>query len=107
MPTWCLFTSAPSDSPANVCISGKTAESVSLVWDLLDFESQNGIILGYVVNVTVAETGETFQDYSTTNRITLHSLRPFTTYTFAVAAQTSVNDGPFSTTVTSRTAEAG
>ena len=80
---------------------------MSLVWDQLEFENQNGIIVGYVVNVTVAETGETFQDYSATNRITLHSLRPFTTYTFAVAAQTSVNVGPFSITVTSRTAEAG
>ena len=80
---------------------------MSLVWDQLELENQNGIIVGYVVNVTVAETGETFQDYSATNRITLHSLRQFTTYIFAVAAQTSVNVGPFSITVTSRTAEAG
>ena len=77
------------------------------MWDTPEVEQQNGIITGYVVNVTVVETGERFQSFSTSITVTIDALRPLTTYICAIAAQTIAGVGPFSTTVSVRTEEGG
>ena len=59
-----------------------------------------------MINVTVVET-EIFQIFSATNSVTLDSLRPFTTYICAVAAQTAIGVGPFSIIIVVNTLEAG
>ena len=70
-------------------------------------QAQNGIITGYLINVTVVGTGETFQVSSTTTNLVIHSLRPFTTYVCVIAAETSAGTGPFSISLTVQTNEAG
>ena len=61
-------------------------------------ESQNGIITEYVLNVSVLETGEQFQRRAqgTATSLSVESLHPDYTYTYIVAAGTSVGRGPFS-----------
>ena len=60
-------------------------------------EEQNGIITGYFINVTLSERGELFQVFSEMSELTVESLRPYSTYSFVIKAQTNVGIGPFST----------
>ena len=99
--------SVPSSSPRNFTVTETSSDSVSLTWHPPEADQQNGVITGYVINVTVAMTGETSQLFSSTNELTAESLMPFTTYNFVIAAQTSAGIGPFSTTISVQTDEAG
>ncbi len=101
-----MFT-APSAPPEAVSVSATSSDSILLTWAPPDSHHQNGIITGYVINVTTADTGEPFQVYSGTTSLIQGSLHPFTKYTFVVAAQTSVGTGPFSTTLTAQTHQSG
>ena len=70
-------------------------------------QNRNGIITGYIVNVTALDTGEISQYITPDRNLTLNSLTPFSTYAFIIAARTSVGAGPFSTDVTIQTLEDG
>ena len=69
-------------------------------------EYQNGIIIGYVINVTVEETGEMYQLYSSTTNITA-TLIPFTTYTIVITAENSVGTGSYTEVLNIHSEEAG
>ena len=60
-----------------------------------------------MVNVTVVETGERFQSFSTSTTLTLDALKPFTAYICVIAAQNSAGVGPFSITISVCTKEGG
>ena len=106
--SFCTFTLvAPSMPPENLISETTTSESVTLNWSPPDIQSQNGIITGYLINVTEIETGETFQVSSATTNLVIQSLRPFTTYVCVIAAETSAGTGPFSISLTVQTNEAG
>ena len=98
---------APSMPPENLISEATTSESVTLNWSPPDIQSQNGIITGYLINVTEIETGETFQVSSATTNLVIQSLRPFTTYVCVIAAETSAGTGPFSISLTVQTKESG
>ena len=109
---FCLFCNlcmpaAPSMPPVNLTVETTTSESITLSWSPPNVESQNGILTGYLINVTAIGTGQTFQASSTTTNITMQSLRPFTTYSFTIAAMTSAGSGPFSIPLTVQTNETG
>ena len=93
--------------PENLMVEATTSESITLSWSPPDMQSRNGIITGYLINVTEIETGETFQVSSATTNLVIQSLRPFTTYVCVIAAETSAGTGPFSISLTVRTNEAG
>ena len=93
--------------PVNLTVEATTAESITLSWSPPDVQSQNGIITGYLINVTAIGTGATFQVSSTTTNLVIQSLRPFTTYSFTIAAMNSAGIGPFSTPLTVQTNETG
>ena len=93
--------------PVNLTVEATTAESISLSWSPPDVQSQNGVITGYIINVTASETGEAFQVSSTTTNLVIQQLRPFTTYNCTVAAMTSAGIGPFSISLTVQTNETG
>lgn len=84
-----------------------TSEAVFLTWDPLDEEDQNGIILGYTINVTVVSTGNTFQLFATMASISVTSLKPFSVYIFHIAAINEVGDGPYSIAINVTTQETG
>ena len=97
---------APTTSPDNFTIAFITPRSVSLMWDPPSPQNRNGIITGYIINVTVADTGEDFQLSTETTHIFIDSLRPFSIYMYMIAA-TTVEDGPFSNTFQFQTLEDG
>ena len=84
-----------------------SSTAVTLTWDPPPPESQNGVIVKYVINVTVQETGEKFQLTSATNTLIVTTLSPFRTYVCIIAAATSAGIGPFSISVSVMTPEDG
>lgn len=77
------------------------------MWQAPDLEDQNGIIAGYSINLILVSTGQSIQMMSTTTNLFLDDLQPFTTYTFRVAAMTSVGVGPYSIATSIMTEETG
>jgi len=84
-----------------------TSTAIVLSWQPPPIEDQNGAITGYVLNVTLLETGETEEVLTGSTNYTLDPVMPNTLYTAAVAALTSAGRGPFSATVSAHTLEDG
>ena len=101
-----LFYTVPSSPPQNIHIL-PSSRTLFLTWDPPAPEYRNGIILGYTVNITEAESTEIFQTFSDTNDVAIHSLKPFTTYLCAVAAETAAGLGPYNEALTVITLEDG
>lgn len=78
-----------------------------LRWDPPPPEDRNGPITNYLINVTVVDSGETYDINTTMTTFRLNLLTPFTTYHFTIAASTEVGIGPFSEVVTLLTPEDG
>ena len=97
----------PSSYPQNFTAVATSSRSAIVTWDAPPMAQQNGIIILYTINVTVADSGEMFQLTSTTTSLTVSTLQPFTTYFCSIAASTSVGMGPFSTVITLQTPEDG
>ncbi|KAI6655488.1 Phosphatidylinositol phosphatase PTPRQ-like isoform X5 [Oopsacas minuta] len=91
----------PSQSPTIVTVLTISDTEISLSWIAPDRESQNGIIVDYVILINVTE--HIVSASSTFSVIT--NLNPFTVYTFSVAASTSVGKGPYSSSTTITTHE--
>jgi len=100
-----LVSPAPNTPPRNFEGNATSSRSISLAWDPPLFEDQNGVIISYAINVTLLETGEKFQLSTDAHSLILDSLRPFGTYSFIIAAETVVSEGPFSTVLTIATPE--
>lgn len=100
-----MVSPAPSTPPRNFEGNATSSRSISLAWDPPLFEDQNGVIVSYTINVTLLETGEEFQLSTDAHSLLLDSLRPFGTYSFIIAAETVVSEGPFSTVLTIATPE--
>ena len=98
---------APSAPPVGVSTDEIYAESVNLSWMPPLSIYQNGDIIGYNVTLTTVSSGIMNTILSASNRITISSLHPYTTYATAVAAITSAGVGPYSTIVTFITDESG
>ena len=97
----------PSGYPQQLFVDETTPDSLTLSWAPPPSDEQNGAIIGYVINVTHADTLQTTQYYSTYSNITITNLDPYTTYVCVVAAETSIGVGPFSHLFFVQTEEAG
>ena len=97
----------PGEPPLNFVVNITSSISGYLTWSPPNYEEQNGVIIMYVINVTVQETGEHFQLTSNTTSLEVTNLKPYRTYVCIIAAATSVGLGPFSTSVTVKTPEDG
>ena len=102
-----VLLSEPSAAPQNfnAHFNATSHDSIFLSWDPLPPEDQNGIILGYLINITDISREDTLQFSSDTHNRTIESLRPYTTYTCLVAAYTSIGMGPFSAEISVQTLE--
>ena len=98
---------APSAAPLNLVadLNATSHDSFYLSWDSLPPEEQNGIILGYVINITDINSGDVQQVFADTNNHTVDSLSPYTTYVCIVAAYTSAGTGPVSVEISVQTQE--
>ena len=51
-----FFPAVPSSSPRNITVVEITSYSISLMWIPPASEHQNGVIIQYIINVTLVET---------------------------------------------------
>ena len=100
----CTVPSGPPQSPS---VSSVNSRSIGITWQPPPLPDRNGVITGYVINITSLDTGTRTQLTSTTTALTIPNLAPYTSYVCIIAARTAVGLGPFSTVVTVRTLEAG
>ena len=91
----------------NFIANATTPYSAFLTWSPPPFEQQNGVITGYVINVTVLGSNISFTLYSNTSSYFVNTLKPFRTYICIIAAQTSIGMGPFGQLFILRTPQAG
>ena len=97
----------PTSSPKDFSVTVTSPYSAVLTWAPPLPDQQNGIIIGYIINVTILETNETFLLFSNTTSLTVNGLRPFRSYMCIIAAQTSVGTGPYSAVFTVITPQDG
>ncbi|KAL5477126.1 hypothetical protein EMCRGX_G023872 [Ephydatia muelleri] len=97
--------SAPTSSPLNLSPVASTSTSVTLSWAPPPTQFQNGVIMGYTLQVFNTQQGLLRETNTSSNGSTVDSLRPYTTYLFRVAAMTVVERGPYSGNVTVLTKE--
>ena len=83
-----------------------TSTSFVLSWLPPVAEDINGQVTGYLVNVTVDETQESFQLNPTATNITITQLHPFYTHQCIVTCVT-VTEGPYSDPVAVQTLQDG
>ena len=69
-----LSLTVPSGPPLMFNAMAQSSESIILVWEPPSPEDQNGLIVGYTINITDLETGERSQRLSTSTNITIGSL---------------------------------
>ena len=73
------------------------SSTVLITWQPPPLDDQNGIIITYVINISLEVNDTVPQQYITSFlNVTVAGLHPFSTYVVAVAAQTGVGRGPFS-----------
>ena len=78
-----------------------------MIWDPPQPDQRNGIIRRYAINITTLTDQQTvFHSLLTTTSHTVSSLRPYSSYSCAVAAETGAGRGPH-VTQTVRTPEDG
>lgn len=106
---FCIFIhAAPSGSPLNLNARAIDSTTIELVWSEPPLETQNGIIISYVINVSISNTKTSFVVNATAAApLNITELHPYYGYSFRVAAVTSQGAGPFSEPVTITTPEDG
>lgn len=77
-----------------------------LTWQPPPDDQLNGLLTGYIVNVTETETGNQYQISTVSAQYTFEGLHPFYQYSFIVAAST-IGQGPFSDIFTLQMPEDG
>ena len=81
---------------------------VHLFWDPPNSSDRNGMIIGYLLNITSTGLSEKrFQVMADSQNISVNSLHPYTTYICTVAAKTSIGAGPYSITASVQSFEDG
>ncbi len=90
---------APDSSPEELRSVEMTSRSAVLTWDPPPYEDQNGVIVSYLISVTVNETGGTFMLSTNDTSLSITGLRPYRTYICTIAASTSVGVGPYTSVI--------
>jgi len=83
-----------------------SSTSAVLSWDALPAEDHNGIVIGYVINVTNLQSRETVELFSNSTMLTVQNLQPHTLYICVSAAVTSAGLGPVGDALQFETLEA-
>ena len=93
------MSTAPTSPPLNLSPVTSISTSVTLSWAPPPTQFQNGVIMGYTLQVFNSQQGLLRETNTSSNGSTVDSLNPDTTYLFKVAAMTVVGRGPYSDNV--------
>ena len=96
----------PSSAPISLQGSAVNSTTIQLQWEPPPLVDQNGVIRRYIVNISVAETGSSFQQTSETTTLNISNLHPYYTYALTVAAVT-IGQGPYGLVLTVQMPEDG
>ena len=102
--SFALSTTVPSSAPIHLQGHAINSTAIQVQWEPPPLADQNGVIHGYSINVSVAETGSSFQLTAGINAVSISALHPFHTYTITVAAVT-IAPGPYGLTLSIQTPE--
>ena len=81
-------------------IEAINASSLRVSWEEPLAEEQNGVITGYIINMTILETEERSSYSMAGTSFELYNLHPFYTYSVTIAAATVNGTGPYSAVFT-------
>ena len=101
-----LSTAVPTSAPVHLQGRAMNSTAIQVQWEPPPLADQNGVIRSYIVNISVAETGSSFQQTSETTALYISNLHPFYTYTLSVAAVT-IGQGPYGLVLTVQMPEDG
>ena len=102
----CSFSAVPSGTPQSIHAQPIDSRSLLLAWEPPLAEEQNGVIQEYLINISVAETGDGFQFQSTNTTLIVEDLHPHYTYSLVISAVT-IGPGPYSEVYTVQMPEDG
>ena len=86
---------APSGKPGKMCVLHRIHTSAQLSWTPVPKDQQNGIIIGYTVQVAGPDFTREISIIDATATFTeVSGLRPSTSYYFSVCAMTVAGSGP-------------
>ena len=100
------FSAVPSGTPQSIQAQPIDSRSLLLAWEPPLAEEQNGVIQEYLINISVAETGDEFQHQSTNTTLIVEDLHPHYTYSLVISAVT-IGPGPYSEVYTVQMPEDG
>ena len=83
------------------------ASTLTLSWIAPLTRHRNGLIVRYKIKLDELETGIGREYNSTSYNITINNLHPHYRYSYSVAAETFVGEGPFSVVRTIQMPQAG
>ena len=97
----------PSGPPLNFSTEATTPRTLYFSWEPPLLEQQNGVIIGYTLNIVSDDSGMMFQLYPDQHAMNLSAtiFKPYTVYRCAVAAITTPGTGPYSDYVVTLTPE--
>ena len=78
-----------------------------LTWDPPLPEDQNGVIIGYIINITTLTFTTASELISVDSQSHKLTVRAYSTYNISVAAKTSEGTGPFTEAITVNTPQDG
>ena len=102
----------PSGAPKNVTAVRAGARGILVTWKPVLSSDQNGIIIYYTVYYRAVkgnnenDAEQSLRINASLTRVKLSQLEEYVTYNVSMSASTSVGEGPRSTDVLERTAEA-
>ena len=103
------LTTAPSGPPLNFSIEATAPRTLYFSWQPPLPDQQNGVIIGYVVNIISVDNQMIFQIYSNSSStyVLATDFTPYTVYRCSVAATTVPGTGPYNDEVLILTSEDG
>ena len=101
------FCLVPSSAPGEFSVTAVNSTSLLLSWSEIPPPNRNGVIQNYLIILTDMTDSEEAEYHSNSSPFTVVGLHPDYTYLARVAAVTSVDAGPFSSSVQVRLPEDG
>ena len=86
---------APSGAPQSFSVIPISSTVLLTTWSPPAAEEQNGLLTGYVVELTEVVSGRTRTNHTTETSLQWDSLHPYYTYQCRVAARTEAGNGPY------------